>query len=136
MNDDNDDKILKEIEKTTKIWLSNNKITLLNIMIISMIVSEQVSTSDTDGIEKLQLANKIFYKVLAYLEDIDKISSKHVKYFTREFIDNQELFAEFCKIIASITNNPNLINKNKWISDNIFGRFKNGCFPCLKTINN
>jgi hypothetical protein len=109
----------KEIEDATKIWLSNNQVSLLNIMVISMIVSEQSSISDLDGSEKFKLSKLNFIKVLNYLENIGKITQKHVKYFQREFINNEDLIIEFTKIITSITNSPNLINKNKWISDNL-----------------
>jgi hypothetical protein len=80
------------------------------------------------------MSNKIYRMVLLYLLDIGKIDGDDVKHYKEEFHDRKELVLEFTKIIADITNNPNIINKNKWISDNLVGRIKNSCFPCMKII--
>jgi hypothetical protein len=127
----NDDEIYDEIEKAVQSWLNDHKINILNLIIVSMMVSETISSDDTD---KFKMSNKIYRMVLLYLLDIGKIDGDDVKHYKEEFHDRKELVLEFTKIIADITNNPNIINKNKWISDNLVGRIKNSCFPCMKII--
>lgn len=130
------EEILKQINIASDIWLLNHDINIHNILIICLIAIEQLLDSDSNKFEKIQGVNEIFPTVLIYLENTGKITPKHIKHFMWKYNDNKDLYHDFINIILDISNQPNLICKNKPISINLLGRIKNYCFPCLNTNTN
>ena len=110
-----------------KDWFSCHPITPLNIFTISMILSEQNYNND-----KLLHAKQLYREIVKQLVDDKKVSMLESNQLTLEYDDllRKGIIDNYSTIVCDLTNNPNLINMNKWIPDNNIGRIKNRCFPC------
>ena len=113
-------------------WFSRYQITVLDVFTVAMILTEKGSIHD-----KLTVAKTLYQVVIDRLEMDGKVDSDEATDLIEKFkgLDEMGIINQYATLICVVTNQPNLINNDKWIPYNTIGEIKNGCFPCRSIFN-
>lgn len=120
------EKNIGEIEEVVKSWFENHKISLLNIYVLALILIEQMY----EGKEEKSKMVTEFINLILDLIVIDKNRKEEI---LNEMNEESETLEEVGKIMIEICNNPDLLQKDKYISKKIESRKVFYCRPETKT---
>ena len=109
-------------------WFSKHEVTTTSIYICSLILNEQAEDKMTNTAKM----NGYIKLVLAKLTKDEKITSNQQQYYYQQINLNAEILYRLKLIVFDLTNNPNLLQKDKWESKNTLLSTTNKCFPCKK----
>ena len=97
-------------------------VSFFDVVTIAMSIVERIKNEDSSivtGQDKKNLAKSIIPIVLNVLVELGKISIERAKSLSQEYLDKADFLEEFIDTAALLTNNPDLINAGKWISQEI-----------------
>ena len=101
-----------EIKDIISEWFETHDITILNVYIVSLIAIEQLHSQNT---KKKYLVKDGISFVVNYLFETEKINKEECKIIEEEISEEIETLEGIKTIVFDLTNNPNLLQKNKFV---------------------
>lgn len=123
------DTIINLIEEVAVPWFEQHEASLMSVMVVAMGVIEKVADATAKGASKLAMIPDVGPYVVDFLTKVGKVTET-VAASLKADLANGSVTGDIAAVIASITNNPNIIN-NKWVQAVVA---KVSCFKsCVST---
>ncbi len=110
-------------------WFNKHTISIFSIYILSFILIEENKPQNI--INKNDVDDKIILILDKLMKD-GKIKQADKEFYIERIQLDRQFLIQFKEIIFDVSNNPNLLQKNKWSSKNIILDKTNKCFPCKR----
>lgn len=107
------DTIVNLIEEIAVPWFEQHEASLMNVVVVAMGVIEKVADATAKGASKLAMIPDVGPYVVDFLTKVGKVTET-VAASLKSDLANGSITADIAAVIASITNDPNIIN-NKWV---------------------
>lgn len=122
----------KKSNQIVEEWFNKHSISVFSVYILAFILIEQNCNKNTN---KRKCLNRYVYHILKKLINDEKINKVESDYYKERISLDIEILIQLKDIVFDISNNPNLLQKDKWSSRNILLEQTNKCFPCKRKTN-
>ena len=121
-----------DTETLIETWFNRHNISTFSIYILGFVLIEQNYTDNEH--DKEEFLDKYVSIILEKLENDEKITiEQSIHYRERIFLDQLHL-SQLKNIVFDISNNPKLLQKDKWSSRNLILEKTNKCIPCKRKV--
>lgn len=104
-----------------------DSVTIYDVVTLAMATVEKVEGGKLTGDEKKNLVTTLLPGMVDVLVKSGRISKQEGKTLKEEIKNNSQYIVDFIDVAVRISNNPNVINAEKWVR-----KKARSCFPCCK----
>ena len=113
-------------------WFVKHEVSIFSIYILSFILLEQ---SQVKKEKKEKYVDNYVCIVLDKLIKDEKIARNEYNFYEERIRLDKKILNQLKDIVFDVSNNPNLLQKDKWSSKNSILDQTNKCIPCRRKLN-